>query len=469
MGAPSESNTTGEAGVLSEGASVVPSPPRGRQPQRTLARSVSVTGVGFVSAADVCVRFCPASADSGIVFVRTDLPQRPRIAVCPQNILVRRRRTALGSEGATLEMTEHILAALAGCGIDNCKIEIDAGEAPGMDGSASAFVEAILQVGSVAQDVSRRPYVVTEPLSVNDGDAVVGIHPGPTDRLDITFTLDYGEGGPVGKQSLMVSLSPEFFRAQIAPARTFILEREIQALREQGLGARTTAKDLLVFGEDGRPIDNQVRFVDECVRHKILDVVGDLTILGRPLCGHFVAHKGGHHLNVQLVQKLAQQARQQGAAEGMATGNRPLLDSVQIEKIIPHRYPFLLVDRVLELTPGQSALGVKNVSYNEPFFQGHWPGKPVMPGVLIVEAMAQLAGIMLTQWQEAGNLAMIASLDNVKLRRPVIPGDQLRLHAESLRIKSRAASLKTWATVDGETVAQARMNFVLLQGETSET
>jgi UDP-3-O-[3-hydroxymyristoyl] N-acetylglucosamine deacetylase/3-hydroxyacyl-[acyl-carrier-protein] dehydratase len=282
----------------------------------------------------------------------------------------------------------------------------------------------------------------------------------------VTFNLDYGHAAGIGRQSLTVGVDPDFFRTQIAPARTFVLLSEVEQLRRQGLGRRSSAKDLLVFGEDGWPVENELRFPDECVRHKILDVIGDFALLGRPLSGHVLAHKSGHRLNARLVKKLSRTLAAQ--ADGMQMAGRPLLGVEQIEKIIPHRYPFLLVDRVLQLDPDRGAVGVKNVSYNEPFFQGHWPGKPVMPGVLIIEAMAQLAGILLTQWQEKdAQFGMLVSLNGIKLRRSVTPGDQLLLEAETVRVKARTAVLATRARVGQELVAEAQMRFVVVDDDDS--
>lgn len=436
--------------------------PRFANAQTTLAAPATVQSVGFVTGVLVTVRMLPAPANSGRVFVRTDLPGRPRIPATIDYAVDRELRTSLEADGAVVEMTEHLLAALAGLGIDNCEIEIDGPEVPAVDGSAAPFVEAIVAAGIVTQDAPRDPWCVSHGCQVVDGEAMIGLYPTNADALDITFNLDYENPG-IGSQSRSLRIQPATFRREIAPARTFVLERDVARLRAAGLGSRSSAADLLVFAPDGRLIDNQLRFPDECVRHKILDVIGDLALLGRPIQGHVLAHKSGHRLNAALARQLAAQSRE--AEWRRAFERRPLLDASQIEKIIPHRFPFLLVDRVLHLEPNRRAVGVKNVSYNEPFFQGHWPGRPIMPGVLVVEAMAQLAGILLTDWQEHGHYAMIISMDGIKLRRPVIPGDQLVLEAESVRVKTRIATLRTWARIGTETVAEARMNFVHMAHE----
>ena len=434
--------------------------------QTTVACDAEIRGVGFVTGAEVEVKIRPAEANTGYLFVRTDLPGKPQIPAHFSNVSLSRRRTALHANGATVEMVEHCLSALAGLGVDNAIIELNAGELPGLDGSSLAFVDAIMSSGIKPLDVPKRPLQIEEPVCAYEKDALVAIHPGVAGSLAITFNLDLGANSPIPNQSLATTITPEFYRKEIAPARTFVLESEVAALRAQGLGSRITAKDLLVIGSDGNPIDNQYRMPDECVRHKILDVVGDLALFGQPLFGHVLAHKSGHHLNVTLCQKIHQSM--EAAEIRRAMEGKPILDIRQIEKILPHRYPFLLVDRVIELDPNNRAVGIKNVTYNEPFFTGHWPARPVMPGVLILEAMAQLAGIMLTQWQREGWYAMIVSMNDVKLRRPVVPGDQLWLESRCVRVKEKIASLRTEARVNRDLAAEAQMNFVLIKGESTD-
>jgi UDP-3-O-acyl N-acetylglucosamine deacetylase len=263
-------------------------------------------GIGYVTGAEVTVRLLPAAADSGIRFVRTDLPGRPTVPALWQHVQPRSRRTALAAGPAVVELTEHVLGALAGYGIDNCTVELNAVETPGMDGSAAAFVQALIAAGTRDQEAPRRPLVVERPLVVRAGDALAAVLPNDGKALEITFNLDYADGA-VGRQSRYYRLCPATFANEIAPARTFILRREVEALRQQGIGTRSTAKDLLVFDDDGRLLDNELRFADECVRHKILDVIGDLALAGRPIHGHVLAHKSGHQLNARLVQLLLQE------------------------------------------------------------------------------------------------------------------------------------------------------------------
>lgn len=289
------------------------------RPQQTIAKPTAVSGIGFVTGAWVTARFLPAPPESGIAFTRVDLSSRPTIPAKVEYVVERQRRTALSLDGATVELTEHILAALAGLYIDNCIVELDGPEAPGMDGSAEPFVTALLEAGLVAQKFPRRVYVVSAPLHVCIHGSFVAILPPAapelSDVLEITFNLDYGAHTPIGKQCLYDRMTPDIFSSQFAPARTFVLHHEIEALRRQGLGSRTSARDLLVFGADGKLLDNTLRFPNECVRHKMLDVVGDLALFGQPLAGHVVAHKSGHPLNAALVRELRHQQLCQLAQE----------------------------------------------------------------------------------------------------------------------------------------------------------
>jgi UDP-3-O-[3-hydroxymyristoyl] N-acetylglucosamine deacetylase/3-hydroxyacyl-[acyl-carrier-protein] dehydratase len=429
-----------------------------RRLQRTIAREAVVRGVGFLQGADVSLRFRPAEAGTGVVFLRSDLPGRPVVPAHIDNVIPRQRRTTIQQGEATVEMVEHVMAALAGLRVDNCLVEIDAPETPGCDGSSQAFVEALHEAGIVELNQERETLVIDRPISVREGQAVLTAHPGDGTSLVLSYQLDYGRETPIGAQSLFVDVSPETFREELAPCRTFLLETEARALREAGIGARTTESDLLIFGPEG-PIGNHLRFPDECVRHKILDMVGDLALLAHDLCGHVVAHRSGHQLNAALVRKLVESMK-----SDRARGGRGQLDINQIMKILPHRYPFLLVDRVLEHEPARRVVALKNVSCNEPFFQGHWPGRPIMPGVLILEALAQAAGIMIADSVDPQeNSAMIISIDNVKIRRPVVPGDQLRLEVESLRIKNSSAQVQGVALVDEQVAAEAKIRFIIVE------
>ena len=264
---------------------------------------------------------------------------------------------------------------------------------------------------------------------------------------------------------------PPTFRRELAGSRTFLLETEAQALRAAGIGARATEADVLIFGREG-VIGNTLRFPDECARHKVLDMVGDLALLGMDLHGFVVAHRSGHHTNAALVRRLLQSLEKEKGSGSRAPA-LPLhedgtLDIQGILEVLPHRYPLLLIDRVLEVRAGTSLLALKNVSANEPFFQGHWPGRPIMPGVLIIEAMAQAGGVLIAATVDrAARVAMLASVDGVKLRRPVVPGDQLHLEIHAERIKQNSACVSGIARVGNAVAAEARIRFIMVDAHLS--
>ena len=444
---------------------------RGSRPQRTLARAAEVRGIGYLLGSDVTVRFTPAPVDSGISFVRTDLPGCPSVPALAPFVEPRERRTALRRGEAVVELVEHVLSALSGLRIDNCIVELDAPETPGMDGSSLAFSRAIAGAGAVEQGRPRTVLVIDRPISVRDGKATVAAYPGEADRLVISYQLDYGDGAPIPSQSYFAEPSPSRYLEEVAPARTFLLAAEAEALRSSGIGSRTSEADLLIFGPEG-PIGNALRFPDECARHKLLDVIGDLALLGMDLAGHVVAHRSGHALNVELAHALlAAESQAQGKAEGRpsevgSSCSPPAMDINAILRLMPHRYPFLLLDRVLSIDPGRSLRALKNVTCNEPFFQGHWPGRPVMPGVMILEAMAQAAGILIShQFDPDRHHAMIASIDDVKLRRQVVPGDQLLLQIDRFRARSKMAEAHGVARIGEQIAAEARLRFAVLPSE----
>ncbi len=425
------------------------------RPQRTLAREAGVRGVSFLGGHDVGLRFRPAGADVGVVFERVDLPDRPTVPALVRNVIPRQRRTAIERGPAVVEMVEHVMAALAGLRVDNCVVEIDGPETPGCDGSSRAFAEALAEAGTVELDAPRRVLVIDRPLSVRDGKAVLTAHPGDPGRLVLSYNLDYGPRTPIGRQSFFLDVEPSSFRDELAASRTFLLEAEAEALRKAGIGSRTTERDLLIFGPDG-VVGNELRYGDECARHKVLDLLGDLALIGMDLAGHVVAHRSGHQLNAEMARQLLDADSDGPVADPSA------LDIGAILEALPHRYPFLLVDRVLSLESGRRIVALKNVSYNEPFFQGHWPGRPIMPGVLIVEAMAQAAGVLIAHGAGPGREALLASIDRVKLRRPVVPGDQLRMEVDEVRTKGRAVQVRAVARVGGRVAAEGKIRFMVV-------
>ncbi len=423
-------------------------------------------GRGLFTGESVSVRFKPGAPHTGIWFVRTDQSPPIRVAARVENVSKRARRTALRNGTVAIETVEHCLGACSGLGVNNLEIELNGSEIPGVDGSGLPFVDRLQAAGLLEQEPICEPFVIEEVVRVAEGDAELVALPSfnpESESLEIIYELDYGSKGPIGRQTFRAKIDREFFIKEIAPARTFVLEEEAEQLRASGLGAHLNYADVLVFNKTG-PIDNPLRFSDECVRHKVLDLIGDLSLLGRPIVGRIIARKSGHALNHQLVRALLAESIQRrpelpkvGEAEA---------DIHRVQRILPHRYPFLMVDRVLEIDGTKRVRGIKNVTINEPFFQGHYPGDPIMPGVLIIEALAQIGGILLSQELEhKGRVAVLLSLDKVKFRRPVRPGDQLMLDVESIKIRSSTGHVIGRATVSGELVAEAEIKFLLTDAQ----
>lgn len=434
--------------------------------QHTITREVELQGRGLFTGEPVSMRVRPALPNSGICFIRTDQSPPIRIEAVVENVSKRARRTSLRNGTVAIETVEHCLSACAGLDLDNLQIELDANELPGLDGSSLAFVQKLRDAGVVEQDAFRAPHVISDVLRVFEGDSeLIAVPPLDPDceTLELIYELDYGPDSPIGRQTYRTVITPDNFEKNIAPARTFVLEREAAELRASGLGAHLNYQDILVFGENG-PIDNTLRFPDECVRHKVLDLLGDLMLLGRPLVGRVYARKSGHSLNHALVRALREQYERRQLAHYVS--RPPAADIHRIQRILPHRYPFLMIDRILEVEGSRRIVGLKNVTINEAFFQGHYPGDPIMPGVLIIEALAQIGGVLLSQELEhKGKTAVLLSLDKVKFRRSVRPGDQLILEAEAIRVKSSTGHVKGRARVGGEVAAEAEIKFILTDTE----
>ncbi len=433
--------------------------------QQSINEAKSLTGKGLFGGKDVTVTFCPAPADHGIVFIRTDLNNQ-KIPAHINNVTQMPRRTALSSGKAIIETTEHLLSAVAGLNIDNLLIEIDAQEVPAMDGSSKPFVDCLLQAGIKENKNSKRYTLeVREPIIVRDGDAMVAAVPSENEGMEIVYDLEYKNTASIGRQLCVFNLGTDrnAYINEIASARTFVLEQEAKALQEAGFGKHLGAKDILVMNDQGPVGDNAMRFSDEPVRHKVLDLIGDLFLIGAPIKGKIIANKSGHHLNQELARKLVEQ--QQSEHRSLVATSRNVIDIKKLSRILPHRFPMLLVDRVVDLQDNL-AVGIKNVTMNEPFFQGHYPGTPIMPGVLIVEAMAQLSGVLIGQnLEHTGKLAILLSLDKVKLRKPVTPGDQLILEAQAIKVRSKLANMMCRAYVGQDLVAEAEIKFMLVDDE----
>jgi UDP-3-O-[3-hydroxymyristoyl] N-acetylglucosamine deacetylase/3-hydroxyacyl-[acyl-carrier-protein] dehydratase len=425
--------------------------------QQTLARPVTLEGVGLHTGERAHVTFRPAPENAGVRFVRVDLPGSPAVDVRPENATFdprAGRRTILQQEGVQIHSMEHVLATVAGLGLDNLVIESDHMEIPEpADGSAAPIAEALLAAGLVTQSRPRRHIKVTKPVRLCDGGVELVAVPFKGCRL--SFTIDY-DHPLVGTQSLTLDINEETFLKEIAPARTFVLERDLDSLRNAGWIKGGRLESAVVIGEKRILNPEPLRFADEFVRHKMLDLLGDLFLLGAPVLGHVSATRSGHESHVAFVKRLKETLPLPGRRAG---GPPDEWDVTAILDLLPHRYPFLLVDRITALEEGRFIEGIKNVTINEPFFQGHFPGHPIMPAVLILEAMAQVGGLLLMSSVDDPNdkLMYFMSIDGAKFRRPVTPGDQLHLKLTLLKLKNRISKMRGEAYVDGQLVAEAEL------------
>ena len=427
------------------------------RPQRTVKGVAQIEGVGLHTGEEGVMRFLPAPVGHGVRFVRTDLAEKPEVRVRPENAHFdpgMGRRTILQQDGVQVHTMEHVLAAVSGLGIDNLIIETSTMEVPeGHDGSAAQIAAALLNAGFEDQDKPTRHIKVTKPVHWSDGK--VELSAVPDSDFKISFLIDY-DHPLIGVQERTITVTPESFLKEIAPARTFVLERDLELLRQSGWIKGGRLESAIVVGQDRVLNDEALRFPDEFVRHKILDLIGDLFILGGPLLGHVSAKRSGHQGHVAFIKRLKETLPLPGRRPG---GPPEEWDTTAIMDLLPHRYPFLLVDRITSIEEGRSIEGLKNVTINEPFFQGHFPGHPVMPAVLILEAMAQVGGmLMLNSVGDPGNKLMyFMGIDGAKFRRPVVPGDQLRFKLTLLSVKRRTMKMRGEAYVDGHLVAEAEL------------
>jgi UDP-3-O-[3-hydroxymyristoyl] N-acetylglucosamine deacetylase / 3-hydroxyacyl-[acyl-carrier-protein] dehydratase len=425
--------------------------------RRTIGAPVTLSGIGLHLGRECTLTFLPAPAGAGVRFVRTDRPGLPSIPARVEHAVLTERRTQLGEGDDALHTVEHVLAAIAGAGLDDVVVQMDAPEPPIMDGSARAFHEALLAAGIVDLDSPADYLELSEVVRVSDGEATYEAHPAAALELDITIEFKHPL---IGRQHGFYSVTAESFPQDLAPARTFGFVHEVERLRKMGLIRGASVENALVLDET-EVVDNVLRWPDEFVRHKALDCVGDLVLAGRRIRARIVAHRPSHRGTVLLVREMLRRARPASHLE-----IQPVATEIGIEEImrvLPHRYPFLLVDRIIELEEKKRVVGIKNVTINEPFFQGHFPGHPIMPGVLIVEAMAQVGGMLLLGAvpDAANKVVYFMSLDNVKFRKPVKPGDQLRFELDMTQIRGPVCKMRGVAKVEGEVVAEADMAAIV--------
>ena len=430
--------------------------------QRTTSEEAVFSGIGLHTGNLTTVRFKPAPPDSGITFYRTDIEGTPAIKADIDHVVDVLRGTTIGDNGVKVHSVEHVLGAVAGLGIDNLNIELDANETPVGDGSALPFMSVLKRAGIVEQDSERKYIKVEEPVYYRHGDVTLTVL--PADELRVTMTIAYDHVA-IGTQYASFTITPETFEKEIASARTFCFLREVKMLQDQGLIKGGSLESAIVIGDDGI-LNQDLRYPDEFVRHKVLDLLGDIYLLGRPLKGHIIGVKSGHAWHIKFSKQIKKALENGNAKSGTLRGlakprPEPALDVNKIMKILPHRFPFLLVDRILTFIPRERVVGIKNVTINEPFFQGHWPKNPVMPGVLILEAMAQVSSVLLfgEDGEPDGNQAFFMGIDSAKFRKTVHPGDQVVVESHMKHFRRNACRISSVAKVDGAVVAEAEMLF----------
>lgn len=436
--------------------------------QRTIVREASIKGKALHTGQEVTLTLKPAPVNHGVVFRRVDLFGKPEIRPEVSQVTDLVRSTTISQGHTKIHTVEHVLSALHGCGVDNVLIEMDASEPPILDGSAKHYVNLLMEAEPVEQDADREYYVLDEPVSVTEGNrSLIAL---PFDGLKVTCTSADDRG--IHTQHLSIEIDPEVFAAQIAPARTFTIYEDIEELIKLGKIRGGSLDSAIVIKGDKILSKEPLRFKDEFVRHKILDIIGDILLLGRPLKAHIVAVRPGHALNSKLTQILAdkmngRKKQQKRASGGLVMAHETSLDIRRVLDTLPHRYPFLMVDRVVEFTDQDSLVAIKNVTINEPYFTGHFPGHPVMPGVLQIEAMAQAAGIlMLRRISSEGKVAFFMSCDKVKFRRAVTPGDQIEIRVKLTKNRgNRIGVAEAECRVDGKLTSNAELMFSIIDAE----
>ncbi|MBN1779763.1 bifunctional UDP-3-O-[3-hydroxymyristoyl] N-acetylglucosamine deacetylase/3-hydroxyacyl-ACP dehydratase [bacterium] len=460
--------------------------------QRTILKAVSISGKGLHTGSKTTVTFQPAPPNTGIRFKRIDIEDCPEIPADIEHVVDNSRDTTLGIGNIHIRQVEHVLAALYGMEIDNCIVEVNGNEPPVGDGSAMPFVEILQKAGFQEQDSPRDFLEIEETITFSDKEKGIDMVVFPSDELRITFMVDYQNPSLGTQYTSMYSLTDEFVK-EFAPARTFCFLHEVELLHDNGLiqggdldnavvivdrdlsqdelktlaGRFHLDHDRVVLGTNGILGGKELRFYNEPVRHKTLDLIGDLALLGVPLKAHVMAARSGHAAHVALVKeirKVYKKKQLKGKFQKTKAHQGALLDITAIERILPHRYPFLLVDKIIDLVPNERVVGIKNVTMNEHFFVGHFPGHPIMPGVLIVEAMAQVGSILLLESVEnpEEKVAYFMGIDGVKFRKPVLPGDQLQIVVDLLRLRKNSCKMVGRTYVDNDMVCEAEMMAIVM-------
>jgi UDP-3-O-[3-hydroxymyristoyl] N-acetylglucosamine deacetylase/3-hydroxyacyl-[acyl-carrier-protein] dehydratase len=437
--------------------------PSATEQQHTLGKTASLSGTSLHTGDKVTLKLHPAPADHGIKFKRADLQDEPTIDAKIDNLKTVERSTTIGEGSVRVHTVEHVLSALSAMDVDNAVVEMNANEPPIGDGSAQPYVDLIKKAGVTAQEAPRKFLDVREPMHIESktGSLLVLL---PDDKFRISCT----QAGPDNRftQYLSMEITPAVFEREIAPARTFVFYEDVQSLMDKNLIKGGSLENAIVVRGDAVLSKEPLRFPDEFVRHKILDIIGDLALLGNRIRGHLVAVKPGHGVNAELARALAREQTRRSALAGphpIPIGEGGLAPD-EVMQILPHRYPFLLVDRIIGFEGETKVIGMKSVTINEPYFQGHFPGHPVMPGVLQVEAMAQVASILLFKLtKKSSRVGYFMSADGVKFRKPVFPGDTLIIHAELTKARgARLAKTMCHCLVNGAVVSEGELMFTFL-------
>lgn len=428
--------------------------------QRTIGEPVALSGTTLFSGQPVKVRLLPAETHTGYLFVRTDLPDSPVVPATVEAVSDGFRCTTLSLNNVEVRVVEHVLSACVGMQVDNVIIELDGDEMPALDACAEQYARALLGAGIVEQNAERTVLELERTVTQPQGTTAVVAMP-YEEGLTVSYILDFDDFDRPS-EALSVTVTPEAFLEQIAPARTFGFDSDYEDFKRLSLGGGVTDDNVFILRRDGsvvKPLSGdpaELRFPDEAVRHKILDLLGDIAPINADVNAKILAVRSGHKLTAALARQLRNIIDEQASP-------REYLDVREVQSILPHRYPFLLVDRILRIEGEKRIVGVKNVTANEHFFQGHYPEFPVMPGTLQLEALAQTAGVLLLRKLEhVGRVALLISMDGVKLRRPVKPGDQLVMEVEMIRVRSRSAMVAAVGTVDGQVACEAKMRFMLV-------